>query len=93
MKGWDTVDYKDCGKQYFYILLGFCPLSIPWHMNSYLLGSVHIFTIKNISDLGHAVKSAEGRKEVVGTPFNSITSREEAHTACQPAHPGRGKDY
>ena len=38
-------------------------------------------------------KSAEGRKEVVGTPFISITLRKKTYAVCQPAHPGRGKDY
>lgn len=38
------------------------------------------------------MKSAKGRNKVVGTAFNSITSREEEHAACQPAHPGRRKE-
>lgn len=78
----------------FYILLGFPPPLTPPAYELTPFGSACIFTIKNIAALGHTVKIAEDREEVVQTPFNSTTSREEAHAAaCQTAHPERRKDY
>lgn len=90
------VDYHDVWQTVFYNhILGFPPplyslfLLIPQHVNLYLFGSLCIFTL----NIGLAVKSVEGRQEVVRTPFNNITSRKEKPAACQPAHPRRGKDY